>query len=229
MVLPVYPDRHLLPGLTYNQKWSPTFFNQPTATTATGADIDLGLAQYPLHDFELSYELLRHGIGPTNWTNGQGLEFRTMMGFHLQIGGTLGRFLYKNVDDFEVFQNQIGVGDGITTTFTLTRFFGTGLYGASEPIGSLIPGEMFNAYLNGSSSPVLPTLYTLDTSNPCANTITFGTAPPAPTMGNPQTINVDMSYFYYCKLAQNSNTFEKFMERLWLLNKITLHSCRPGA
>jgi len=38
-----------------------------------------------------------------------------------------------------------------------------------------------------------------------------------------------MSYYYYCKLANNSNTFEKFMERLWSLNKVSIHSCRPGA
>jgi hypothetical protein len=38
-----------------------------------------------------------------------------------------------------------------------------------------------------------------------------------------------MAYFYYCKLSANSNTFEKFMDRLWQLQKVTLHSCRTGA
>jgi len=38
-----------------------------------------------------------------------------------------------------------------------------------------------------------------------------------------------MNYFYYCKLADSKLTLEEFMHRLWSLNKIVLHSCRPGA
>lgn len=226
MTLPIYPPRDLLPGLTYGSKWSPLFVNMPTATTASGADIDLGLAEYPLHDFELTYELLRDGRG---WGNGHALptlEFRTMMGFHLQIAGTLGRFLFRNVDDHQVWQNVIGVGDGATTTFTLTRTFGANGFFATEPVGQVELGGRapFNAYLGGSATPVNPTLYSVSTANPLMNTITFATAP-----AGGQSISVDMSYFYYCKLAQNNNTFEKFMERLWALNKVSLHSCRPGA
>lgn len=223
MTLPIYPGRDLLRGLGYSQKWSPTFYNAATATTATGADIDLGLAQYPLHDFDLTYEFLRDGIA-SGWRGIDGLEFRTMMGFHLQIGGTLGRFLYKNIDDYKVFQNIIGVGDNSTTEFVVTRFFGANGYGASEPVGCVDTGELFNVYLDGHASAVLPSLYTLDTSQPCANTITFATAP-----ATNHKIAVDMSYFYYCKLAANANTFEKFMSQLWLMDKVTLHSCRPGA
>ena len=221
MTLPVYPGPSMLPGLKYSSKWSPTFFNQ-TATTATGADIDVGIAQYPLHDFELSYEFLRDG--PQAGGLLQGLEFRTLMGFHLALGGTLGRFLYKNPDDYQVFQNQIGTGDGTTTTFTLTRTFGANGYFAAEPVGQVDTTSLFDVYLNGSSTPVTPSLYTVSTANPCANTITFQTAP-----GAGQAITVDMSYFYYCKLASNANSFEKFMNRLWSVEKVTLHSCRAGA
>lgn len=223
-MLPIYPGRHLLPGLTYNAKWSPAFFNADSAITATGAEIDVGVAQYPLHTFELVYEMLRDGIG---WGNGHALptlEFKTMMGFHGMAAGTLGRFLFKNVDDYQVFQDQVGVGDGTTTTFTLTRTFGANGYSWSEPVGMVDTSSPFNVYLGGSSTALDPSLYTLNTANPVANTVTFKTAP-APG----QTINVDMSYFYYCKLSQNSNTFEKFMERLWMLNKVSIHSCRPGA
>jgi hypothetical protein len=224
MTLPLYPGRDLLPGLTYTAKWSPVFFNAPTAVTATGADIDLGLAQYPLHDFELTYEFLRDGVG---WGNGRALptlEFRTMMGFHLAIGGTLGRFLFRNVDDAQVFQNPIGVGDGVTTAFTLTRTFGANGYFGVEPVGQVDGSAPLNVYLNGSATPLDVSLYTLSTANPAANTVTFAAAPPSG-----QAITVDMAYFYYCKLAQNNNTFEKFMHRIWSLGKVTLHSCRPGA
>lgn len=223
MTLPVYPGRYLLPGLTYGSKWSPDFINMPTATTASGADIDVGLAQYPLHDFELQYEFLRDGL-KAEWQRGQGLEFKTMMGFFLQLGGTLGRFLYLNPSDHKVFQNQIGVGDGSTTVFTLTRTFGANGYFGTEPVGQVNLIELFNVYLNGSPSPVLPTAYAVSAAAPGANTITFTTAP-----GNGQKITVDMTYWYYVKFHDNTLSYENFMDRLWLLNKVSLHSCRPNA
>jgi len=221
--LPVYPGRDLLRGLGYSQKWSPSFFNQ-SATTATGASINVALSQYPLHAFELTYEFLRDGAGPGFGPSPANLEFRTMMGFHLQIGGTVGRFLYRNIDDQQVWQQPIGIGDGITTTFTLIRFFGANGYGASEPIGEVDVDAGLNVYLGGSAIPTLPTLYSISRAIPGANTITFATAP-APG----QAITLDMSYFYYCRLADDSNTFEKFMNRLWNLQKVTLQSCRAGA
>ena len=221
MTLPVYPGRQLLRGLTYNSKWSPVFLNQ-TVTTSSGADIDLGLAQYPLHDFELTYSFLRDG---PHWGRAlAALELRTMMGFHLAMAGTLGRCLYRNPDDCQAFQQPIGTGDGARTTFTLVRTFGANGYSGTEPVGQIDTNAPVTVYLNGSSIPVDPSLYSISTSNPVANTITFGTAP-----GSGQAVAIDMSYFYYCKLAQNNNTFEKFMDSLWMLGKVALHSCRAGA
>ena len=221
MTLPVYPDRTLIPGLAYNSKWSPAFFNQ-TQITSTGAQIDIGLAQYPLHDFELTYSVLRDG--PNAGSGLQGLEFRTMMGFHLALSGSLGRFLYKNPDDHQVYRNAIGTGDGATTVFTITRTFGANGFFGTEPVGQVNTAAGINVYLGSSTSPVDPATYAIDTTTPVANTITFDTAPDADT-----AISIDMQYYYYCKLPDNSNTFEKFMRRLWMLNKVTLHSCRAGA
>ena len=220
MALPVYPGANLLPGLTYGAKWSPVFFNQ-TATGPTGAEQDIAIAQYPLHDFELTYEFLRDG--PQWGGTLSALELRTMMGFHLQMSGSLGRFLYKNPDDQQVFQQPIGIGDGTTQSFTLVRTFGANGYGGFEPVGQVNTGELFNVYLGGSFVPVAPTLYTLNTANAAANTITFTTAPAAG-----QAVAIDMSYFYYCKLANNTATFEKFMHRLWSIGKVQFRSCRPG-
>lgn len=212
MTLPVYPGSGLLPGLTFGSKWSPQFFNMDPAVTATGAQIDLGLAQYPLHAFELTYEFLR--------ADPDTLEFQTMMGFLLQIGGTLGRFLYSNPADNSVTANPIGTGDGETNTFALTRTFGANGYSASEPVGQVDLTQDFHVYVDG----VLATTgYTVSTSSPVANALTFSAAP-----ASGKAVSVDMTYFYYCKLADNSNTLEKFMDRLFLLNKIALQSCRPG-
>jgi len=224
MRLPIYPDKSLLPGITYGSTWTPSFMNLPTATTASGADIDIAIAQYPLHDFELEYEFMRDGIGPGVWRDLEGLEFRTMMGFLLQTAGTVGRFLYRNPADNKVFQNDIGTGDGETTVFVLTRTFGASGYGATEPVGQVDLTRPFNVYLNGSATAADPSLYTVSVANPVANTVTFVTAPAAG-----QNIAVDMSYFYYCKLGKANESAKKFMDNLWSMDKVTLHSCRPGA
>jgi hypothetical protein len=87
MPLPVYPGTHLLPGLTYSSKWTPTYFNQ-SATAASGAEVDVGIALHPIHQFELTYAFLRDGVG---WGNAlSALEFRTLMGFHQMMGGSRG-------------------------------------------------------------------------------------------------------------------------------------------
>jgi hypothetical protein len=85
------------------------------------------------------------------------------------------------------------------------------------------PTMPFNAYLNGLVQSE-GTDYTLITSVPCLQQIQFAIAP-----GNGIAITVDMNYFYYCKLADSKLSLEEFMHRLWSLNKIVLHSCRPGA
>lgn len=221
MTLPIYPDSTLLPGLTFSSKWSPIDFNQ-SSTTATGASIDLAIAQDPLHDFELVYSFLRDG--PDWGETLPALEFRTMMGFHLAMHGSRGRCLYRNPDDYQVWRNPLGTGDGATTVFTITRTLGANGYFGTEPVGQVDTAAGVDVYLAGSATPLDPTLYAIDTTNPVANTITFDTAP-----GDGDAIEIDMSYFYYCKLSADTNTFEKFMSRIWSLGRVTLHSCRAGA
>lgn len=221
MTLPIYPGSDLLPGLAYSSKWSPRFFNH-NAVTVTGAEIDVAVAQYPLHDFELTYRFLRDG---PNWRSAlAALELRTMVGFFLQLAGSQGRFLFRNPADWNVFQNPIGTGDGTTAAFTLTRTYGANGYTGTEPVGQVDTAAGINVYLAGSSTPEDPASYTVSTATPVANTITFDTPPAAGA-----AIAVDMQYRYYCKLTDDQMSFEKFMSQIWSLNRITLRSCRAGA
>jgi uncharacterized protein (TIGR02217 family) len=212
MTLPVYPA---LVGLALPVKWTPRFYNMATQTTASGADIDLGLAEYPLHDFELQYEFLRD--------SGGAVEFKTLMGFVLQNGGAKGRFLFSNPDDKSVTAQGIGTGDGTTTAFTLVRSFGAGGFAGIEPVGMADLTATFNVYVDGTLQ-TLTTDYTIDQTTAGANTVNFVTAP-----ASGAAITVDMTYFYYCKFPDDAEEFDKFMANLWSMSKIMLHSCRPGA
>lgn len=211
MTLPVYPT---LKGRAW-YKWTPRFYNMPTQTTASGADVDLGLAEYPLHDVEITYDVLRDYNGL--------VDLKTLMGFVLQIGGVKGRFLFSHPDDHSVTAQGIGVGDGSTKTFTLVRSFGAGGFAGIEPVGQVDLGSTFNVYVAGVLKTIT-TDYTVDQTTPGANTVTFTAAP-----ASSAAITVDMTYFYYVKFTDDAQEFDKMMSGLWSAPKVVLHSCRPGS
>ena len=110
-----------------------------------------------------------------------------------------------------------------TTTFgPIVRTFGANGYFASEPVGQIDTTQNVIVRLSNTVQPA--STYTLSSAAPLNQTITFASAPAAAT-----PIYMDFAFFYYCKFAENSNTFEKFADRLWLLQKISIKSCRPGA
>jgi hypothetical protein len=223
MTLAIYPDRTILKGLGFTQKWTPEFITMPSAVTASGAEVDIALAQYPLHTFELTYNFLRDGIGTWGWPAPDGLEFKALMGFWLQTGGPVGRFLYRNPDDCTVAAQLVGTGDGTTTTFgPIVRTLGAQGYGASEPVGMIDTSQPVIVRLGNNVQA--SSLYTLNTANPVNQTITFTSAP-----GASVPVYMDFAFTYYCKFSDTSATFEKFMSRLWMLQKVSLRSCRAGA
>lgn len=219
--LPIYPE---LPGLAYNVKWSPEFFNQ-SQKTASGAEIDLALARYPLHEFELVYSVIRNNFGAVDTFNALsygGTEFKTMMGFFLAMAGTAGRFLFRNPDDYQVLGQQLAVTDGIVNTFDLFRTFGVSAYSASEPIGYVNDAAAVTAvYLNGVEQN--PGSYHFDKSTVLAQKLIMNNTP-----GANQVLTIDMEYYYYCKFPSNKMTFERFMQNLWELGQVVIRSCRPG-
>lgn len=210
-MLPIYPS---LAGLAYPLKWIPRFFNMATKTTASGADVDLPLWPYPLHDFELQYEFLRNGSAMP--------EFQTLQGFISDIGGTSGRFLFLNPWDNAIAGQAIGTGDGSTTTFTLVRTFGAGGFGGTEPVG-YVNRSTLNVYDNGTLK-AFGTDYVFDGEIPCQQAINFATPPAAG-----HAITADISYWYYCKFAENQQELAQQMATYWSAPKVQIRSCRPAA
>lgn len=232
MTLPIYPrltplntgtstpSSTYLVGLGFTQKWTPVFFNQ-SQKAINGASVDISLAFFPLHNFELTYEVLRN-------TPGQSVplidyEFRRLIGFYTAMQGSAGRFYFDFEDDNQVLATPIGTGDGTTTTFVVTRtFFDFGQNLAQgEPVGTVASvGGRPVVYLNGTPTAA----YTLNTTVPANNTITFSSAP-----GAGVAITADLYYFYYCKFVEDSLQFEKFSSGRWSAASVKIQSCRPGA
>lgn len=205
-----------LAGLGFNVKWTPTFFNQ-SQKTLTGASIDIGLASSPLHTFEFTYNFLRSD--PTNY------ELQNLTGFYQLMGGQLGRFLYDNPDDDSVVGQEIGIGDGSTLSFLLTRTLGGAVWGdnALEPVGYFNFDAGQTVKIGGTT--FAPSNYTINATTPGNQLLTFTTVTP----GVGQSITIDYSYFYYCKFAEDVLTFEKFDGLRWMITKVAIQNCRAGA
>lgn len=208
----VYPQ---IPQWTYSVKWAPKAWNMPTQTMTTGAKLDLALANTITHTFELTYQILRD-----TW-NVAGTEFRTMGGFFGAMLGNAGRFLFPWKDDNQVQNQFIATTDGVNHTWTLQRTFGLGEYSFTEPVGYVDLTQPFVAYLNGVRQNA--SLYSVVQTQPGLQQIEFAGTP---TTG--QTLTVDMSYFYYCRLPDDNLSFEQFMNKLWTLKKIQIESCRAN-
>jgi hypothetical protein len=229
-----------LPGVEYRIKWRPIFFNQ-SFKAMNGAQIDIGLAGTPLHEFELSYSVLRNnppfrydGLQPDGVTyNPIAGELRRLLGFYMMVGGQLGRFAFDNTDDDYIKGQVIAITDGVKSAYQLVRTLadaaGPSLYNSSggntEPIGLWNDLATFNVYLDSGTGPTLisPVSYSV-TNTPGNVTVTFTSAPPAG-----ETMTVDMGYYYYCKFATDMLEFEKIMDQRWMNPSIKLQSCRAGA
>lgn len=211
LTYPIYPD---MPGLGYSVNWMPEFANLPTQIAANKAEIDLKLEDEPVHGFELTYEFLRN--------EGSYQELKKFAGFWLRIGGVSGRFLFSFPDDNTVTGEVIGTTDGSSTDYgPITRTFGDGDDTGTEAVGYINTDEPYTVYLDGT--PVASDQYTFDTTYPKRQMISWLLPPSAD-----QEITIDCSFYYYCKFADDTMTFEKFVSTMWEVKKVTLKSLRYG-
>jgi uncharacterized protein (TIGR02217 family) len=138
------------------------------------------------------------------------------------VQGTFSPFYFCDPDDNQVTGQAIGVGDGSTKQFTFVRTYGLdsalGDFQGTEPVGGLNTGEPVNVYLAGE---LQTTGYAVSTATPYGNTLTFTTAPAAGV-----SITADFSFYYFCRIMEDSTEFEKFMKGLWALKKITIFSLK---
>jgi uncharacterized protein DUF2460 len=221
MTLRSYPQ---LPGLLPNVTWRPIWSGEVQQHTS-GAEFRVSYWSQPLWEWDLEYEILRDG----NFQGGAWDELKKIVGlFNASLGSTYG-FSFFNPDDYHVFQQLIGTTDGATATYTLVRTYGANNpalgYEGTENIGFLDQTQPFALYLDGSASPIAPTDptygYTLSTTTPCLQQIVFNSIP---TSGH--VIRVDQSYTYFARFKDQQQEFTKFMNKLWMMNKVTVRSLR---
>lgn len=127
MATAVFPT---LKGLTWSVHRKP-MFKTKVAEHVSGHEVRASFMEYPVWEFNLSYEFMRN-TDPAD-------DLETMMGFFLERQGKWDEWLFRDPEFYEVTEQQFAVADGGTIFWPALRKIGAFL----EPIGQFDLTEQF--------------------------------------------------------------------------------------
>lgn len=195
--LPVLP---FLPGQAVAVNKAPLWSTQ-VIRTASGRERRTAYWPYPLWQFELQYEVIRHR--PTT------AELMTLWEFFNVLQGQFAPFLFVDPSDCQILSTapqSFGVGDGTTRTFQLSRSINSFV----EPVFDVFSPTVT---VNG----VTTSAYTIAPNG----ALTFTTAPAA------SAVLRWYGYFYFgCRFAQDDLGFEQIVPQLWAGKSLKFTSLR---
>lgn len=203
---PLFPN---LIQLGWSVMRTPTF-NTLTSLHASGKEIRSPRANFPLWEFELTYDGLKSD-------GAQSLQ--TLYSFFQSRKGRGNKFCFTDPDNSQAVAQFIGEGTGFRNAFTLCRSVGQ-YY--EEPVG--VVNSLTAVYLNGVE--VDPSDYQLWYNNGITNNtypqILFDT-PPA----DGDLITADFSYYFLCRFYDDSQTFEEFMKHFHAVQSLKFITVKP--
>lgn len=182
----------------------------------SGKETGISNWTYPRIHFELTYAgagALRQGTRGLNVFS----EWAQLAGFFDARTGRVDPFLYTADDDNQVTGQEIGTGDGTTTSFQLLRTLG----GFIAPV--FAPNVVSNVYLNAVAQS--PSSYSVAPWN--GNTtggsgiLTFTAAPAAG-----KVITADFTYYWACRFEDMKLDFEKTMATLWSAKSVKFYTVK---
>jgi uncharacterized protein (TIGR02217 family) len=199
-----------LAGLEYPVVRTP-IFKTLIQQSASGGETRSALQLYPRWQYRLSFNFLRDDAND---------EFRTLCAFFLARKGSFDSFLFQDVDDCAVTNQQIGVGTGSQVQFQLVRSFG----GFDEPV--LAPTAVTSLTVAGIPKVEGTNFGVGDWENGVTpnGTINFFSA--APAAGAP--IVASFTYRWPVRFLADQYDFAKFMNRLWEQKKLDFISLKNG-
>jgi hypothetical protein len=201
------PSFPMLAGLGWSVHKKPVF-STLVASHVSGREVRDALYQNPIWQFELTFDGL--SSSPTSYRGLGANSMQALMGFFLQMQGQFGTFLYTDPADNAATNVTFASGDGVTTTFTASRFMGAFL----EPVGWVL--TISNIFLNGVNQPS-----GWDLAQP--NSLVF-TSPP----GSGVLISATFTYAFQCRFDEDDMDFEEFMSNLWRVDSIKFKSVRTS-
>lgn len=184
-------------------------WNNTIQQTVSGKEVRVNNGwTYPKYQWDVTYNFLR--------SDNDNNEFQTLLSFYNTMRGNYDSFLYNDSDDNNVINQNIGSGNGVTTSFQLVKSFGSFV----EPIYA--PNNVTNVYVNGVIiSNIYWTISNWGSSD--AGLLKFvNSYVPA----NNSSITVDFSYYFPCRFSDDKVSFNNFMSQLWDCKKLSFVSIK---
>lgn len=132
-------------GLSWSVHKKPQF-NTKVADHVSGHEVRAAFYQYPLWEFNLTFEYLPNRDGAK--------DLEELMGFFLQRQGQYDAFLFHDANDYRAVAQPVGIGDGGTVRWQVARTLG----GFTEVIGQFDLEEAFGF----TTADVTPAADTID-------------------------------------------------------------------
>lgn len=199
-----YPTN--LPGLKFDSERTP-IFRTGVQSAVSFKESRLSYALFPVFEFSLQYELLRHDTTPS--------DLRNIVGFFGEHRGRWDTFLYNDPTYNTVVDEPFGVGDGVTTQFQLVAKFGNATsYALTELIQNLGAAPTIK---KAGVTQTVTTHYTISGTG----VVTFVTAPAAA-----EALTWSGSFYYRCRFVDDHLTTTEFMNKLWATKQVKLRSIK---
>ena len=184
-----YAVMPLLPGQMPDPSKSPSW-NTKVVRSASGRERRTAIRAYPLWQFALKYEVIRHRTTQD--------ELATLFEFFNSMQGMALPFLFVDPSDNAVTAQNFGTGDGATVAFQLKRSINSWV----EPVYAAYAPSI---YVNGTLKTIT-TDYTIGANG----VITFTAAPAAAA-----AITWTGNFYYLCRFDQDDLTLKQIMSALW--------------
>lgn len=200
-----------LPGVAVERSRGPVW-KSSAQESISGKVRAITAYTYPRWKYKLSFEFLRAGAQA---------ELQQIVGFFNKHRGRVDTWLFLDEDDCTATAQQIGLGDGVTTTFQLVRDYG----GYIEPISDVqsitsltVGGATMNASLDEAAAESLSldflsgiySVWQNDYAYVGNGRITFATPPPA---GVP--VVWTGTFYRRCRFDSDALDTERFLWQLW--------------
>ena len=188
-----------LAGIAWNVAKQPEFHTK-IQKAVSGREVRLAFMSSPMVTFKMQYDVLRQ--------NSAYSELKTLLSFFLTVKGSFDSFLYDDLTDNAVTNQQFGVGNGGTQYYQLVRAYGAGSTSFAEAVQNLKAAPTIK--VNGSTV----SNYTISDDG----MVHFDTAPVSGAV-----LTWTGGYYYRVRFNQDSSEFNQFMKDLFELKKCELY------
>lgn len=180
----------LLPGENFKALKSPQWSTK-VATSSAGPERRRQLWSYPKWRFKITHEVARLTASYP--------ELQRLFGFFNYHAGMFAPFNYYDASDNLVTDTQFGTGDGVTTSFQLSRIGGTGAMTWVEPVQALVATPKVSVGVTNV------TAFTIS-----GGQITFSSAPAAAA-----ALTWSGQFMFRVRFEQDSLDATELMQTLW--------------